>query len=102
MKFRVQYNPSFFNDLSQAVDWYNEKQVGLGERFLINTKKQTAKLSISALQFAVKYDEIRCMRIEKFPYLVHYRVNEMTRTVRVEALFHSSRNPKAWNDSMPI
>jgi hypothetical protein len=94
MKFTVEYNPDFFNDIAQAVDWYNEKQAGLGDRFLKNVKKQTAELSINALHFAVKYDEIRCMCIEKFPYLVHYRVNEMTRTVKVEALFHTSRDPK--------
>lgn len=98
MKFRVEYNPDFFNDIVQAVDWYNEKQAGLGDRFFKNVKIQTARLSINALHFAVKYDDIRCMSIEKFPYLVHYRVNEQTRTVKVEALFHTSRTPKIWNE----
>ena len=28
MKFKVEYNPDFFDDLAQAVDWYNEKQHG--------------------------------------------------------------------------
>ena len=31
MKFTVEYNPDFFNDIVQAVDWYNEKQAGLGK-----------------------------------------------------------------------
>jgi uncharacterized glyoxalase superfamily protein PhnB len=96
MRFTVEYNPDFFNDFAQAVDWYNEKQSGLGDRLLNNVRKQTEKLSTSALHFAVKYDDVRCMYIEKFPYLVHYRVNELTQTVKVEALFHTSRNPKIW------
>ena len=33
MKFTVEYNPDFFDDILQAVDWYNEKQAGLGDRF---------------------------------------------------------------------
>ncbi len=98
MKFRVEYNPDFFTDITQAVDWYNEKQAGLGEKFFIRVKKQTAKLSTSALLFAVKYDDIRCMCIEKFPYLLHYRVNEETKTVKVEGLFHTSRDPKTWEE----
>ena len=98
MNFMVEYNPDFFNDIAQSVDWYNEKQSGLGDRFLSNVKKQTAKLSNSAMHFAVKYDNVRCMCIEKFPYLVHYRVNELTQTVKVEALFHTSRNPKLWKN----
>lgn len=100
MKFTVEYNPDFFNDIAQAVDWYNEKQAGLGDRLFNNIKKQTAKLSFAALHFAVKYDNIRCMRVEKFPYLVHYHVNEQTKTVKVEALFHTSRNPKIWDERM--
>ncbi|HEY9113450.1 MAG TPA: hypothetical protein VIN10_02045 [Bacteroidales bacterium] len=96
MKFKVEYHPGFFEDIAQAVDWYNEKQTGLGDRFFLTVKKQTKKLSTSALHFAVKYDDIRCMCIEKFPYLVHFRVNEKTKTVQVEALFHTSRNPKFW------
>ena len=98
MKFAVEYNPEFFNDLVQAVDWYDERQIGLGKRFFNKVKNQTTKLSTSALLFAVKYDDIRCMRIEKFPYLVHYRVNEQTSTVKVEALFHTSRAPKIWHE----
>ena len=97
-KFSVEYNPDFFDDLAQSVDLYNEQHAGLGDRFYKSVKNQTSKLSIHALYFAVKYSDIRCMRIEKFPYLVHYRVNEQTKTVKVEALFHTSRNPKVWDE----
>lgn len=98
MKFSVEYNPDFFNDITQAVDWYNEKQAGLGDWLLVNVRKQTAKLSTSALHFAVKYDDVLCMCIKKFPYLVHYRVNQQTQIVKVEALLHTSRDPKLWKN----
>ena len=98
MKYSVVYNPEFFNDLIQAVDWYNDKQIGLGKRFFDKVRKQTEILSTSPFLFAVKYDDIRCLRIEKFPYTVHYRVNTQTSTVRVEALFHTSRDPKIWDE----
>jgi len=65
-------------------------------------KKQTAKLATQALYFALKYNDIRCMNIEKFPYIVHYRVNEQTKTIKVEALFHTSRDPKIWNERVEI
>ncbi len=98
MKFTVEYNPDFYNDIVEAVDWYNEKQAGLGDRFFRIIKRQTAKLSTSALHFAIKYDDIRCLTMDKFPYLIHYRVNEQTKTVKVEAMFHTSRDPKIWDE----
>jgi hypothetical protein len=97
MKFAVEFNPEFYSDIEQAFDWYNEKQSGLGDKFITAVKQQTEKLSTSPLHFAVKYDNIRCMNFKKFPYLLHYRVDEELKIVRVEALFHTSRNPNIWN-----
>ena len=99
MRMRVEYNPEFFNDIYLAVSWYNEKKVGLGEHFFKSVRKQTRKLSKTAHIFAVKYDDIRCMPIEKFPYLVHYRVNQQNKTVKVEAILHTSRDPQDWRSS---
>ena len=92
-KFKIEYSPDFFDDLVQAVDWYNEQRIGLGDKFYKSVKKQTAKLSTHALYFTVRYCDVRCMCIEKFPYMVHYRINEQTKTVKIEALFHTSRSP---------
>jgi hypothetical protein len=39
------------------------------------------------------------MPIEKFPYLVHYRVNEQNKTVKVEAILHTNRDPQDWRSS---
>ena len=94
-KFNIEYNLDFYDDLVQAVDWHNEQQAGLGNRFYKNVKKQTAKLATQALYFAVKY-------IEKFPYIVHYRVNEQTKTIKVEALFHTNRNPNIWEERIML
>jgi len=49
MKYSVVYNPEFFNDLIQAVDWYNDKQIGLGKRFFDKVRKQTEILSTKSL-----------------------------------------------------
>lgn len=69
MKFSVEYNPDFFNDITQAVDWYNEKQAGLGDWLLVNVRKQTAKLSTSALHFAVKYDDVCVLKNSPIWYI---------------------------------
>ena len=29
MKFKVIYNPEVYDDIQQAVDWYNEQKPGL-------------------------------------------------------------------------
>lgn len=98
MRFKVRYNPEFILDLTDSVAWYHGKQPGLGDLFYTKVKQQTKNLSVKALHFAIRYFDVRCMAIERFPYLVHYRVNESSRTVYVEALLHTSRNPGIWSN----
>ena len=45
MKFAVEYNPEFFNDLVHAVDWYNDRQIGLG----IDTYAHTVRRHTSTM-----------------------------------------------------
>lgn len=39
---------------------------------------------------------MRCLPIPKFPVRVHYRVNEIENTVKVEAIIGTSENPEKW------
>ena len=36
------------------------------------------------------------MPLKKFPYLVHYFVNEESNTVEILAVISTHRNPKVW------
>lgn len=96
MKFKITYNPEVQNDIQSAVSWYNEQQPGLGKRFLTTAKKQLNSLKGSADNYAIRYDDIHCMPIKKFPYMAHYRIDHENMTIKVEAVFHTSRDPKKW------
>jgi len=96
MKFKIVYNPEVVNDIQQAIDWYNEKQPGLGKRFFNTIKAHIDSLKNSALHYAIRYDDVRCMPVKNFPYMVHYRVDKKERIVKIEAVINTSRNPEIW------
>lgn len=96
MQYKIIYNPEVQKDIQSAVSWYNEQQPGLGKRFLTVAKKQLNSLKVTANYYAIRYDNIHCMPIRKFPYMVHYRIDPENKTVKVEAVFHTSRDPKRW------
>lgn len=98
MKFRVIYHPEVINDLKIAIDWYEGKKAGLGNKFLLTVRKQLTSLQTSALHYAVKYDDVRCMPVKKFPYMVHFRVNQDENTVKVEAVFNTWISPANWSE----
>lgn len=85
-----------FKDIQRAVEWYEFQLKGLGQRYKQQTKKQINSLKKDPYLFSIKYNEIRCRKIEKFPFLIHYTINEKLKFITVFAVFHTSRNPEIW------
>ena len=97
MRFQLKIDTDALNDIQETFEWYELKLKGLGLRYKTQAKKQINSLKKDPYLFSIKYNEIRCRKIEKFPFLIHYLINENTKTVTVFAVFHTSRNPEIWN-----
>ena len=91
--FNIIVNDSVADEIQKAVDFYKEKQKSLGSHFYNTTKKVLKSLENDALLYQVKYKNIRCVKVNKFPYLIHYKVNEKENTVYVYALVCTYKNP---------
>ena len=83
-------------DIQEATNWYNEQSSGLGTRFQKQTKSQINKLKSTPNNYSVRYANVRCMLIKKFPFLVHFTVDDTLLLVEIFAVIHTSRNPKMW------
>lgn len=97
MRFKLKIDTDALNDIQETFEWYETQLKGLGLRYKTQAKKQINSLKKDPYLFSIKYNEIRCRKIEKFPFLIHYLINENTKTVTVFAVFHTSRNPEIWN-----
>jgi hypothetical protein len=93
----IKIAPEALKDIQQATDWYNEQLQGLGKRFQKQTIRQINNLKSSGLLYHIRYNDVRCMVIEKFPFMVHFALNTEQNMVTVYAVLHTSRNPTIWN-----
>jgi plasmid stabilization system protein ParE len=98
MKYKVKVEPQALSDIQDITNWHNNKQTGLGKRFQNTVIKQINGLSKNPHVCAIRYKEIRCLLIKKFPYMAHFYINEEGRTVEVLAVISTSRNPKIWTE----
>ena len=96
--YRILIDPEAFQDIQDATDWYNEQLKGLGSRFQKQVKAQINSLKKNAKIYAIRYDDVRCMLIKKFPFLVHITLDERQRVVKIFAILHTSRNPRIWSE----
>jgi plasmid stabilization system protein ParE len=97
-KYKVKIEPEALADIQEITDWYNEAQAGLGKRFLNTAIKQINSLNKDPQIYAIRYKEIRCVVVKKFPYMAHFYINEEDNTVEVLAMISTDRNPKIWKE----
>jgi len=95
-KYRIKIAPEALSDIRDITDWYNSQKIDLGKTFKDTVIKQINDLTDDPQIFAIRYKEIRCMLVKKFPYLVHFYINEKTSVVEVLAVISTDRNPKIW------
>ena len=97
-KYEVKIDPEALADIQNITNWYNEAQPGLGKRFQDLAIKQITSLSKDPHIFAIRYKDIRCMIIKKFPYMVHFYINRENNIVEVLAVIGTSKNPNIWKE----
>lgn len=91
--FRITYHPDLQYDFQEAMDYYNEKSTLLGDRFYSVAMKQIQTLNNDALLYAVKYGEVRYTSVPKFPYLIHYKIDEAAHLIEILAVICMSKDP---------
>ena len=95
-KYKVKIDSEALSDIQKATNWYNQQMIGLGSRFQKQVKLQINSLSINPNSYSIRYADVRCMLIKKFPFLVHFTVDVSAGIVEVYAVLHTSRNPEIW------
>jgi len=96
MARRLRYHPSVADDIADAIDWYETRSAGLGERFRCAVDARFDDIVANPEMFPRAFDDLdfRFARIRKFPYLVLYRVRNSI--VNVLGVFHSASAPEKW------
>ena len=94
--YKVKVSPAALLDIQEITDWYNQQQAGLGKRFQKVTIKHINELNKDPQIYAIRYKEIRCVLVKKFPYMAHFYINDQSNTVEVLAVISTDRNPKIW------
>lgn len=94
MSWKLLINPFAEQDLEQAKDYYNLQKERLGEEFIFEVSKIISRLRNNPRQFPFEKGIIRKAKVDRFPYLIFYFLNE--KIIIVFAVFHASRNPSIW------
>lgn len=96
MTFRIVIDEDVRTDIQESIDWYNEQKQGLGKQFFTQVNTTINRLKSNPF-FQIRYDNVRCLPIERFPFMLHFTVDESQKSVVIHAVFHTSRDPENWH-----
>lgn len=86
-------------ELMEAVDYYDGKALGLGDRFLADVKSATRNIEEYPEIAPVVDLGVRAKLLVRFPYSLMYVVDE--KEILIVAVAHQSRRPAYWADRLP-
>lgn len=80
-------------ELDEAVFYYENIKNGLGEKFLLDYENQLNTLYNFPF-FENKYNIIRLLPFKKFPYTIHFTIDEFEKIVSIQAITCDFQNPE--------
>jgi toxin ParE1/3/4 len=97
MNFTIVIDPRAIQDIQEAIDYYDEKQPGLGRRFQAELDEYLSSLEKNPF-FNKRYDEVHCLPLKRFPYMVHFTIDDKNLQISVYAVFHTALDTDKWQE----
>jgi len=93
MVYKIRLISKARKELSEAREWYEEKQLGLGDRFVEEVFNKTERVQNNPLHYPLK-NGFREVSIDSFPFLIVYKILKTKELIYITSIFHMSRHPK--------
>jgi toxin ParE1/3/4 len=81
-------------EMEEAYDYYEAQRGGLGDEFAVELEGAFRELARSPLRWPEVETGFRKYRLNRFPYLLFYRV--VSGHVQVISVSHAARKPGHW------
>ena len=94
MKYKIVFHPEATQEYVDAYEWYEQKQSGMGERFILSVDEAIADIVSHPATGRSEASIYRVKTIKIFPYIILYEVIEKRKEIYIEAIYHGKRNPK--------
>ncbi|MCU0404314.1 MAG: type II toxin-antitoxin system RelE/ParE family toxin [Chitinophagaceae bacterium] len=90
---KIVFSKEALQDFEEAKNYYESKQVGLGNRFTMDVDDIIAKIIRNPFFASVRFSNIRAPKCKHFPFQIHYEIDETNELVRIVSIFNSYRKP---------
>ena len=92
MEFKLKIEPLAKFDIQNEIKFYNSKQSGLGKKFHAELKVYFKTVKQNPF-YGIRYDDVHCLPLKKFPAMIHYTLDETNQIIIVRAVVNTHKDP---------
>jgi hypothetical protein len=98
MTYKIVIDDRAIDDIEMAMNYYQtiSRKTMLG--FYRDLQKKLQDLSISPYH-QIRYNMVRCLPLIKYPFMIHFMIDEPNKQVLIIAILNTYQNP---DSSYPI
>jgi toxin ParE1/3/4 len=93
MPYTILVTPTATEDIAVAVEYYNAVAVDLGYRFADLVAEYFDRIAELHTASAVRYKNIRCKPMKRFPFLITFTIDEAVHSVNILRVFNTYQEP---------
>ena len=95
MSYACRFHPLTKQDFDKAYTWYENKQNGLGERFLNAVRQEMEKIILHPEVFGSRINKkFREVQTAVFPYIIVYKINKRKKEIYISSIHHAKKHPR--------
>ena len=92
VNYTIIADPKVKDDLKEARDFLNSRRKGFGKKFL-SEYGITLKHLQKNPDFQIRYNDIHCLPMKSFKYMIHFRIDEPNKSILIYAVLSNYLNP---------
>jgi toxin ParE1/3/4 len=91
LAYRIIVDPAVRLDIIENIEWYNKAQPGLGIKFYQQVQAVFKTICKNPHAFAIRYKTFHTATVRKFPFMVHYFIDDERNIVVVTSTSYQPR-----------
>lgn len=95
MSYTYLLHPLVKQDYHDAYRWYEDKQKGLGERFIQAVRGKIEEIAMQPEVYGSRDNKkFREAKVDIFPYLIVYKINKRKKEIYISSVHHIRKHPR--------
>lgn len=91
---QIQFTKEALFDIEEIILWYEDQREGLSFDFELCLEVGVNEIQRTPSAFQKRYKQVKIRFINRFPFGIHYIVNN--EIITIVGVFHTSRSPSNW------